>query len=40
MLELFGEMPLDLLHIGKNSSQWFTAEGFIPSIHHALDSLN
>ena len=28
MIELFGEMPHDLLHFGKNSNRWFTAEGF------------
>jgi hypothetical protein len=30
MVELFGEMPLDLLHIGQNSDRWFTAQGFYP----------
>ena len=30
MVELFGEMPQDLLRTGKNSNRWFTAEGFIP----------
>jgi hypothetical protein len=40
MVELFGEMPHDLLHFGKNSNRWFTAEGFIPSIHYAFYSLN
>ena len=28
MLELFNEMPRDLLHTGKNSNRWFTSEGF------------
>ena len=27
MLELFNEMPRDLLHTGKNSNRWFTSEG-------------
>lgn len=27
MVELFGEMPHDLLQVGKHSNRWFTAEG-------------
>lgn len=42
MIELFGEMPHDLLHLGKNSNRWFTSEGvlfFNPSIHCSLFAL-
>ena len=27
MIELFGDMPHDLVHVGTYSSRWFTTEG-------------
>ena len=37
MIELFGEMPMDLINAGESSKEWFTEEGalqsFNPRVH-------